>query len=78
MAVATTNMSTAAMSVTWFCRKLRPVGEVLGSRRHVSPHGSFTHLDAELEQFTMNPKGAPQSGFAVLIWRIKSRTSRAI
>ena len=33
VAVATTNMSAAAMSVTWFCRMLRQVGE--GSfRRH--------------------------------------------
>jgi hypothetical protein len=48
---ATTNMSIAAMSVRWLCRKLRQVGEgTLG--RHVSPNRGLADLDAEFEQLS--------------------------
>jgi hypothetical protein len=35
-------------------------GGLFGSPQHVSPDGSLTHLDAELEQLAVNPRGAPE------------------
>src|ERR1700736_3997098 len=75
VAVATTNMSIAAMSVRWFCRKLRQVGE--GS---LGRHGMYLPTVAwltSMPSLSSSPwmRGAPQSGLAKLIRRIRSRIS---
>src|SRR5712671_5409236 len=49
-------------------------GGDLGPPRHVSSDGGLADLDAELEQFAVDA-GAPQSGLASLIRRIRSRIS---
>src|SRR6185295_13511627 len=55
VAVATTNMSIAAMSVTWLCRKLRQVGEgALGRHRRYLPTVAW------LEQFAVDTGRAPE------------------
>jgi hypothetical protein len=43
--------------------------------RHVLCHRGLADIDPELEQFTMNT-GAPQKGFAMLIWRIPLASPR--
>src|SRR5215475_11206587 len=49
VAVATTNMSTATMTVMWFRKKLRQVGEGAFGRRGIPSNGGLTDLDAKLE-----------------------------
>jgi hypothetical protein len=58
VAVATMNMSIAAMSVRWLRKKLRQVGEgTLGRHGRYLP---LADLDAELEQFAVDAGGAPE------------------
>jgi hypothetical protein len=60
VAVATMNMSIAAVSARWLCGKLREVGEgVLGRRGRYLPSG-LADIDAELEQFAMDARRAPE------------------
>ena len=69
VAVATTNMSIAAMSVRWLCRKLRQVGEgTLGRHGRYLPTVAWLTLDAELKQFC--PQGAG-------LWRREPRPTRS-
>ena len=67
--------SPAAMSVSWLCRKLRQVGEGTLGR-----HGRYLPTVAwltSMPSLSSSPwmRGAPQSGLARLIWRIRSRIS---
>jgi hypothetical protein len=53
-------MSTAAMAAIWFRRKARQVGEGdLERRGRYLPRG-LAHLDAELEQFAVDRRSAPE------------------
>src|SRR5215472_3748231 len=45
---------------------------------HVLGDTALADVDAELEQFAMNARGAPQVGFSRHILRIRSRISRVI
>src|ERR1700730_1856577 len=68
-------MSTATMSVMWFCRKVRQVGE-----GYLGRHGMYLPTVAWLTStpsLSSSPwiRGAPQSGLTRLIWRIRSRVS---
>ena len=51
-------------------------GRLTSSSHHVLGDGRLADRDAELEQLTVDP-GAPQSGLALLICRIRSRISRS-
>ena len=53
-------MSIAAMSVSWFCRKLRQVGEGSLGRHGLSSDRGLADLDAELEQFAVDAGRAPE------------------
>src|SRR5690349_12878349 len=68
----------AAVSCMWLCRNERQVGEGAWGR-----HGRYLLTVAwltSMPSLSSAPwmRGAPQSGFARLIWRISSRTSRFI
>jgi hypothetical protein len=52
-------------------------GGDLGPPWKISADRALAHFEAELEQFAVDA-GAPQRGFARLIWRIRSWTSRRI
>ena len=57
--IATTSMSTAAMCVIWFHKKLRQVGEgAFGRRGRYLP--TVANLDAELEEFAVDARCAPE------------------
>ena len=49
-------------------------GQDLGTPRHPPPNCGLADLDAELEQFPVDA-GCPHNGLALLMRRIKSRTS---
>ena len=77
LVVATTNMSTAPMAAIWFRRKARRVGEGdLERRGRHLPRGR-AHLDAELEQFVVDTRSAPEPADLWLIeywsgwWHLK-------
>jgi hypothetical protein len=54
-------MSTATMTVIWFRKKLRQVGEgAFGRRRQIPSNGGLTDLDAEVEQFAVDARCAPE------------------
>src|SRR5436190_8409204 len=50
-------------------------GGGFGPPRHPSPNRGLADLDAELEQFPVDAGRAPRDGLALLMQRIKSRTS---
>ena len=76
--MATTNMSIAAMSGRWLCRKLRQVGEgTLGRHGMYRPTVAWLILIPSLSSSPWM-RGAPQSGLARLMRRIKSRISAPI
>jgi hypothetical protein len=53
-------MSIATVSVRWLCRKLRLVGEGARARRQIPPEGGLADIDAELEQFAVDARCAPE------------------
>src|SRR6266568_2783741 len=73
VAVATTNMSIAAMSVRWLCRKLRQVGEgTLGRHGRYLPTVAWLTLMPSLSSSPWM-RGAPQSRLAKLMSLPKTR-----
>src|SRR6266436_2110851 len=75
VALATTNMSIAAMSGRWLRRKLRQVGEgTLGRRGIHRPTVAWLTLMPSLSSSPWM-RGAPHNGLALLMRRIKSRIS---
>src|SRR6266516_8155617 len=61
VSVGTTQRSIAAMACAWLRRNVRQVCDG-GPRRRIMYFGDrrFCDLESELEQFTMNARGAPQ------------------
>jgi hypothetical protein len=60
VAVATTNMSTATMTVIWFQKAAPSWGGSLRAPRQIPSNGGLTDLDAELEQFAVDTRCAPK------------------
>jgi len=73
--VTTTNMSIAAMSGSWLCRKLRQVGEgTLGRQGVQRPTVAWLILIPSLSSSPWM-RGAPHNGLSLLIRRIKAGIS---
>src|SRR5450631_718916 len=55
--------------------RLPPLRWRASSPGHILGHARLSDIDAELEQFPMDPRRAPHSGLAMLISRISRRIS---
>jgi hypothetical protein len=76
--VGTTNRSMAAMSGAWLCRKVRHPW--LGGPRRLTMYLATLDCATSNPSLSSSPwmRGAPQSGFSMLIRRISARSSVSI